>query len=340
MEDVLSKKFVAFGELLLRLDPKGFSRFVQADELIARYTGAEANVAVSLAHFGWEAWAVSRVPAHEIGQAAINQLRRYGVKADHVARGGERLGLLYVETGASQRPSKVIYDRSHSSFSDASPEDFDWEKILAGKGWFHFSGTAPARGRNVIGILEDALSVAERLGITVSCDLNYRAKLWSVEEAARVLPDLLRSVDVLICGREDAEKLFGIRADASLPADEAASVQARELCRRFSLEAAALTLRRGTSASVNVLAGLICVGESCALSRDHEIQIVDRIGGGDAFAAGIIHGLASRWDPKAVVEFAAAAACLKHSIPGDFNLASLEEVLDLVRGAGGGRVGR
>jgi 2-dehydro-3-deoxygluconokinase len=336
----MARRFVAFGELLLRLDAKGYSRFVQAEEFTARYTGAEANVAVSLSGFGWETWAVSKVPEHEIGQACINGLRRHGVNVEHVVRGGERLGLLYLETGASQRPTKVIYDRGHSSFSEALPEEFDWARILEGKDWLHFAGTAPALGPGIVRILEDGLRMARKLGVTVSCDSNYRSKLWSVEEAARVLSGLLGSVDVFIGGRGDAERLFGIAAEPGAPPDDAAAAQARELCRRFGFRAVAMTLREGASASVNRLAGLFCRDGHCHVSRRHEIAIVDRIGGGDAFTAGIIHGLGSGWDGQDVAEFAAAASCLKHSIPGDFNLVTAEEVQDLIRGDGGGRVRR
>lgn len=333
-------RFVAFGELLLRLDTKDYARLVQADELVARWTGAEANVAVSLAGFGWDAWVASKVPDHEIGDACVNALRRFGVRAEHIARGGDRLGLLYVEKGASQRPTKVIYDRGGSSFREASEEDFDWERILEGKDWFHFSGTAPALGEGVRRILARAVATARRLGVTVSLDPNYRSKLWSVEEAGRTLLPLLSSAGVFVGSPHDASLLFGIKAEAGLAPRDASAQLAAELCRRFGLRAAAMTTRGGSSASENSLEGLLCVGGKVYVSREYRIEIVDRIGAGDAFAAGAIHGLGKGWDGQAVIDFAVAAACLKHSIPGDFNLVTEAEVLEVVRGGGGARVAR
>jgi len=325
-------KIVAFGELLLRLNTKGHERFVQAAEFTARYTGGEANVAAALALWGHEAFAVSKVPAHEIGQACVNFLRCYGIHTDWVARGGQRLGILYVETGASQRPSKVIYDRVLTSFREIQPGEFDWPAILAGKHWLHFTGTAPAMGSGVRQVLEDALRTARRLGVTVSFDCNYRSTLWSVEEARAVLPGLVELVDVFVGTTYDTEMLFGM---TGAPADTAA-----QLRRRFGLKHVAYTMRQSESASVNRLAGLLCDGNGSWASREYEMQMVDRIGGGDAFTAGLIHGLASGWEPRATVEFAAAAACLKHSVPGDFSLVSLEEVQQLVQTGGAGWVQR
>jgi 2-dehydro-3-deoxygluconokinase len=336
----MAKRFVAFGELLLRLDTKDHARLVQAEEFVARYTGAEANVAVSLAGFGWDAWVVSKVPDHEIGQACLNAIRRFGVKTEHIVRGGDRLGLLYVETAASQRPTLVIYDRRGSSFSEASLEDFDWERILDGKDWLHFSGTAPALGPGVRQILERGLATARRLGVTVSFDPNYRSKLWGVEEAGRTLLPLLSSADVFVGSPHDASLLFGIEVEAGLAPREAGARLALELCRRFGLRAAAMTLRGGNSASANDIEGLLCVEGQTYSSREYHVEIVDRIGTGDAFAAGAIHGLGRGWEPQAVIEYAVAAACLKHSIPGDFNLVTEAEVLQIVRGAVGIRVAR
>jgi 2-dehydro-3-deoxygluconokinase len=338
-----TKKLVAFGELMLALSPKGHDRFVQAEEFSARYTGAEANVAVSLAHFGVEAFIVSKVPANEIGQACVNYHRRYGVNTDYIVRGGDRLGLLYLETGASQRPSQVIYDRLHSSIREVQPEEFDWEAILSGKHWFHFSGTAPALGENVRTVLTAGLRAARRLGLRVSCDCNYRSKLWGAEEAGRVLSGLMEYVDVFIGGREDAAKLFGIRDDDSPDRGDAiarAQRAAQMLRQRFGLEWVAMTLREGVSASVNRLAGLLSAAGGCYLSRRYEMQIVDRVGGGDAFTAGLIFAAMSGYGPQPAVEFAAAASCLKHSVPGDFNLVSVAEVEQLLAGDQSGRVQR
>lgn len=330
-----NKSVVTFGELLLRLDPLSpYDRFIQAESFKARYTGAEANVAVSLACFGLDAYSVSKAPEHEIGQACINYLRRYGVNTDFIARGGQRLGVLYVETGNSQRPSKVIYDREHSSIRDVKPGDFDWNTILKDKQWFHFSGTAPALGTNVRSVLADALDAAAQLGVRVSCDCNYRSKLWSLEEAGRVLSGLMKNVDTFIGGREDAEKLFGIKGARSNTA------AAESLRKQFDFEYVAMTVRSGESASVNRLAGLLCTADGCFESREYEMQIVDRVGGGDAFTAGLLYGILSDFDPQHTIEFAAAASCLKHSIPGDFNLVSVEEVEQLLRGGQSGRVQR
>lgn len=336
------KAVVTFGELLLRLDPIGMDRFVQADSFKARYTGAEANVAVCLAGFGVDAYAVSKVPDHEIGQACINYLRRFGVHTEYIARGGERLGVLYVETGCSQRPSKVIYDRAHSSIREVRRGEFDWNTIFAGKQWFHFSGTAPALGENVVAVLEEALDAAKRKGLTTSCDCNYRSKLWGTEEASRVLTRLLKQVDVFVGGVEDARKLFGVDVPEQLRDDENATAEhaAQRLWEVFGFSWVAMTLRSGESASVNRYAGMVCSAQGCAFSRDYEIQIVDRVGAGDAFMAGLVHQILSGADPAQTVEFATAAGCLKHTIPGDLNLVSVQEVTHLLEGGQAGRVQR
>ncbi|HPA05040.1 MAG TPA: sugar kinase [Candidatus Hydrogenedentes bacterium] len=333
---------VTFGELLLRLDPFGMDRLTQAETFRARYTGAEANVAVSLAGFGVHAYAVSKVPAHEIGQACINYLRRFGVDTGFIVRGGERLGVLYVETGFSQRPAKVLYDRSHSSIRDLQPCELDWEQILAGKHWFHFSGTAPALGDNVTAVLEEALDTGKRLGVTTSCDCNYRSKLWEPADAGRVLSRLFSRVDVCIGGVEDAEKLFGVRVPRNVRRREGAAAEyaAQRLRELFGFAWVGMTLRGGASASVNDYSGLVCCAEGCFGSRPYQIQIVDRIGAGDAFTAGMVFQILSGAEPARVVEFAAAAACLKHTIPGDFNLVSADEVEELLRGGEAARVRR
>jgi len=325
-------KLVAFGELLLRLNTRDFERFVQAGELTARYTGGEANVAVALALWGHETFAVSKVPAHEIGQACVNDLRRYGVNTDWVVRGGERLGILYVETGASQRPSNVIYDRDFSSFRGVEPQEFDWDAILTGKDWLHFTGTAPALGPRVVCVLEEALRTARRLGVSVSFDCNYRSTLWSVEEARAVLPRLMPSVDLFVGSSHDAQALFDVPGS---PAESPARLR-----EKFGFRRVAYTVRQSPSASFNLLGGLLCDAAGCCASRVYEMHVVDRIGGGDAFTAGLLHGIASGWEPQKIVEFAAAASCLKHSIPGDFNLVSLEEVRHLAETGEAGRVRR
>jgi 2-dehydro-3-deoxygluconokinase len=335
------KRVVTFGELLLSLSAKGNHRLVQAEEFTARYTGAEANVAVSLAHLGVEAYAVSKVPAHEIGQACINALRKYGVHTDFIVRGGDRLGSLYMETGASQRPTKVIYDRAPSSFRQFRLDDLDWDTMLADKNWFHFSGTAPALGKEVVEVLTAGLTAAKRLGVTVSCDCNYRSKLWSHADAGKMLTTLMPHVDVVLCGKDDPQKLFGIEptavADSPLEHAENMSELMRE---RFDLDCVGMTLREPVSASVNLWSAILRRRDGVYRSRRYEIQIVDRVGGGDAFAAGLIFGLLSEYEPQRAIEFATAAGCLKHSIPGDFNLVTREEVEQLLGGASSGHVNR
>ena len=328
MEGSQKKRVVVFGELLLRFTPRQYERFVQAQEFDARYTGAEANVAVSLSNFGMETFAVSKVPDHEIGQACVNYLRRFGVNTNYILRGGERLGIVYIEIGASQRTSKVIYDRSHTSFQEATPEEFDWKQILCGKDWFHFSGTAPSRGDNVVQILKEACSAAKELGLTISCDINYRSKLWTIEEARRVLPGIMKDVDVVICGPGDLREIFGISSRKSDGGTYRGAMM--KLQRRFNLSWVAMILRKEPSASLNQLNAILYDGEKIYQSRSYSIQIVDRIGGGDAFTAGLIYGILSDLRPKDTIEFAAAASCLKHTIPGDFNLVSLEEIRRLL----------
>ena len=335
------KRVVTLGELLVSLCSKGNQRLVQAEEFAVRYTGAEANVAVSLANLGLEAFAVSKVPANDVGQACVNALRRYGVNTDYIVRGGDRLGLLYMETGASQRPTKVSYDRANSSIRQLQPSDLDWEAILAGKDWFHFSGTAPALGNEVVEALTTGVTTAKRLGLSVSCDCNYRSKLWSMEEAGRALAKLAPHANVVICGKDDPQRLFGLAPERDgLPQAEHEEHMAELLQRRFKLDCVAMTFREAISASVNGWSAMLCRAEGCCRSRRYEIQIVDRVGGGDAFAAGLIFGLASEYPAQQTIDFAAAAACLKHSIPGDFNLVSREEVEQLLSGGQSGRVQR
>ncbi len=342
----MAKKIVLFGELLLRLAPRGFDRLLVADGFEARYTGAEVNAGVSLVNFGMEAYAVSRVPDNDIGQACLNYINRFRVNTGFVARGGERLGLFYLETGVAQRPSKIIYDRAHSAFRDCGPGDFDWDTICAGKDWLHFSGTAPALGPRVVGALEEGLAAAKRHGLKVSCDLNYRAKLWSPAEANRVMASLMPSVDVLIGNEEDAEKVFGIKAARSDVAKgsldgESYREVAVELKRRFGVSIVATTLRESISASANGWSGLLFDGTRHYLSRRYEITpIVDRVGAGDSFTGALIYALLEGFPPQKCVEFAVAASCLKHSVAGDFNLASLADVNALVAGEASGRVQR
>jgi 2-dehydro-3-deoxygluconokinase len=343
------KKAVFFGELLMRLGTKLHERFVQAGEFTVGFTGAEANAGVCLANFGMDAYVVSAVPDHEIGQACVNHMRRFGLNTDHIKRTGKRLGIFYLESGASQRPSKVLYDRAGSSITELRVGDLDWDAILAGKDWFHFCGTAPALADNVAEVVEEGCRRAKKHGLTVSCDLNYRRKLWPPEKAGRVMASLMQHVDVLIANEEHSRELFGIGGgktgrerflqNAPVPFSSEEGV-ARQLCNRFGLRHAAITCREGSSASDTTWSAVLCDGTGCYRSRQYQIHVVDRVGGGDAFSGALIYGLLSGMSPKETIEFAVAASCLKHTVQGDFNLVSLDEVRALMTGEGLGRVQR
>lgn len=340
-----NQRIVTFGEIMLRLAPEGYYRFSQADRYGATFGGGEANVAVSLAQFGMDACFVSRLPGHDIGQAAVNSLRRYGVDTSRIVRGGDRIGIYFLEKGAAQRPSKVIYDRANSSIATAKREDFDWDAIFENASWFHFTGITPALGGYLPQICEDALRAAKAKNITVSCDLNYRKKLWTREEAKRVMGGLMEWVDVCIANEEDAKDVFGICAcdtDATrgtLNKDGYISV-AEQLTERFGFDKVAITLRTSLSASDNRWAGMIYSNEDASFSREYPVHIVDRVGGGDSFAAGLIYSLCSGKETEEALAFAVAASCLKHSIEGDFNLLSAAEAQFLANGDSSGRVQR
>lgn len=339
------KKIVTFGEIMLRLAPIGYERFVQAKELGVVYGGGEANVAVSLANYGKNAYFVTKLPKHEIGQAAVNELRRYGVNTDYIVRGGDRVGIYFCEKGASQRPSKVIYDRAHSAISEAKREDFDWDEIMKDAQWFHFTGITPALGDNVADITMDAVLAAKKAGATVSVDINYRKKLWSTEKAGEVMGELLKHCDVVIGNEEDAEKVFGIKASGTDVVtgkldDNGYKEVASKLISKFNLKCAAITLRESISASDNNWSTMLYDGTNFYKSRKYKIHIIDRVGGGDSFAAGLIYGMTSGLDMQSTLEFATAASCLKHTIEGDANLVSVDEVKTLMGGDGSGRVQR
>lgn len=342
----MKKKVVTFGEIMLRLACPAHNRFVQSPYFEAMYSGGEANVAVSLAHFGLDAFYVTKVPDNPIGQAAVNYIRQFGVNTDHIARGGGRLGIYFLETGAVQRPSKVVYDRAGSSISEAAVGDFDWEEIFEGAGWFHWTGITPAISDAAAACVKAACEAAKAGGLTISCDLNYRKKLWTKEKASRVMSELVDHVDVCICNEEDAADVFGIaapRADVSAGKVEAAGYEhvARELAGRFGFAHVAITLRESFSASHNGWRGLLYDGKQFHASTRYDIMpIVDRVGGGDAFGAGLIYSLITGKGPAEAVEFAAAASCIKHSIKGDYNLVSVQEVEQLARGNASGRVER
>ena len=338
-------RVITFGEIMMRLNPEGYLRFVQADKFEATYAGGEANVAVSLANYGQDAAFVTKVPSHEIGQAAVNELRRYGVDTSLIVRGGDRLGIYFAEKGASQRPSKVIYDRAGSAISQASTADFDWEKIFAGADWFHFTGITPALGGELPEICLNACQAAKKLGVKISCDLNYRKKLWTREEAGRVMAGLMPYVNVCIANEEDAKDVFGIAAEdtdlntGKLSREGYISV-ARQLTERFGFETVAITLRGSISASDNNWAGMLYSGGEAFFSTTYHMHIVHRVGGGDSFGGALIHSLLSGWDSQKAIDFAVAASCLKHSVEHDFNMVSVSEVLSLAGGNTSGRVQR
>lgn len=341
----MAKRVITFGEIMLRLAPEGYYRFVQADTFGATYGGGEANVAVSLANYGFDAKFVTKLPAHEIGQAAVNALRKYGVDTSYIARGGERVGIYFLEKGASQRPSKVIYDRAGSSIATASPEDFDWNEIFAGAEWFHFTGITPALNDEVAAICLEACKAAKAADVKISCDLNYRKKLWSREKAGEVMAQLCKYVDVCIANEEDAADVFGIKAadtDVSRGAVNHESYKdvAKQLAERFGFEKVAITLRESLSANDNNWSAMLYDGTDYFFSKKYKMHIVDRVGGGDSFGGGLICALLNGYDSQGAIEFAVAASCLKHSIEGDFNMVSMEEVQKLAGGDGSGRVQR
>lgn len=338
-------KIVTFGEIMLRLAPNGYYRFFQNDQLQATFGGGEANVAVSLANFGLDASFVTKLPTHAIGQAAVNSLRYFGVDTNDIIRGGDRVGIYYLEKGASQRGSVCIYDRVGSAIQKAKKEDFNWDKIFEGAEWFHFTGITPALGENLVEICKDACIAAKKHGVKVSCDLNYRGKLWTREQARAAMSELCKYVDVCISNEEDAKDVFGIEAEntdiygGKLNKEGYKSV-AKQLADKFGFEKVAITLRTSISASDNDWAAMLYDGKDYCFSKEYHLRIVDRVGGGDSFGAGLIYSLVSGKNTQEAVEFAVAASALKHSVEGDFNRVSVAEVEKLALGDGSGRVQR
>lgn len=338
-------KIVTMGEIMLRLSTPGQSRFIQTDTFDINYGGGEANVAVSCANYGHEAYFVSKLPCHEIGQAAVNALRRYGVRTDYVARGGNRVGIYYLETGASMRPSKVIYDRAGSSIAEACPEDFDFDAIMEGADWFHWSGITPAISDASAECLSQACMAAKRYGVTVSCDLNFRKKLWTSEKAQSIMKPLMQYVDVCIGNEEDAELCLGFKPEADV---EAGSTDAegykgifKGMMDTFGFKYVISTLRESISATHNGWKAMIYNGKEFYQSKRYDINpIIDRVGGGDSFSGGLIHGLLTKPNQGEALEFAVAASALKHTINGDFNLVTVAEVEALAGGSANGRVQR
>jgi len=338
-------KIVTLGAIMLRLSPEGNRRFVQVDSFDVIWGGGEANVAVSCANYGHNAYFVSKLPKHEIGQAAVNALRRYGVNTDFIARGGDRVGIYYCETGASMRPSKVIYDRAHSAIAEAKPEDFDFDAIMEGADWFHWSGITPAISDAAAELTRLACEAAKRHGVTVSVDLNFRKKLWTTEKAQQVMRPLMKYVDVCIGNEEDAELCLGFKPDADVEAGETSAEGYRGIFRamaeEFGFKYVVSTLRESFSATHNGWKAMIYNGTDFYESRRYDINpIVDRVGGGDSFSGGLIHGLLTMSTQGEALEFAVAASALKHTVPGDFNLVSIAEVEALAGGNANGRVQR
>ena len=333
---------------MLRLSSPGNSRFVQCDSFDVVYGGGEANVAVSCANYGHDAYFVTKLPTHEIGQCAVNALRRYGVKTDYIARGGDRVGIYYLETGSAMRASNVVYDRAHSSISTATPDQFNFDEIFEGADWFHFTGITPAVSDSAIELTEAALKAAKAHGVTVSVDLNFRKKLWSSEKAQKVMTNLMQYVDVCIGNEEDAEKVLGFKpgnTDVTSGELELAGYVDifNQMADKFGFKYIISSLRESFSASNNGWSACIMDGKTREFyhSRKYSITpIVDRVGGGDSFAAGLICGLVDGKDMKAALEFAVAASALKHTIPGDFNLVTRADVDNLAGGDGSGRVQR
>jgi len=338
-------KVITFGEIMLRLAPEGYYRFVQAETYGATYGGGEANVAVSLAGFGIDAAFVTKLPKHEIGQGAVNRLREFGVDTSLIVRGGDRVGIYFLEKGASQRPSKVIYDRAHSAIATAAESDFDWDKIFKDVNWFHFTGITPALSDNAAAICMAAVKAAHEKKITVSCDINYRANLWTREKACDVMSKLMEYVDVCIANEEDASDVFGIKASGSdvttgkISHDGYKEVAAA-LVKKFNFQQTAITLRESISANDNNWGAMLYNGKDFYFSKKYAVHIVDRVGGGDSFGAGLIYANLKGMLFDEGLEFAVAASCLKHTIEGDFNLVSADEVKKLASGNASGRVQR
>ena len=338
-------KLICFGEIMGRLNPEGYLRIVQAPRFEISYAGGEANVAVSLSNYGLDAAYVTKLPQNDIGMAAKMELQKYGVDTSRIVYGGDRLGLYFVEKGASQRGSKVIYDRKYSSIAMAERGDFNWDTILANADWFYFTGITPALGGNVAEICLDACKKARELGVTIGCDLNYRKNLWSREKAGAVMAGLMEYVDLCIANEEDAADVFGIKAAATnilsgqLNREGYVDV-ARQLVERFGFKTVGITLRSSISANDNDWAAMLYQNGEAYFSKNYHIHIVDRVGGGDSFAGALIYAIQNKYQAQEAVEYAAAASCLKHSVEHDFNMVTVDEVRKLMEGDASGRVQR
>jgi 2-dehydro-3-deoxygluconokinase len=338
-------KIITFGEIMLRLAPYNYERIVQTNTFQVTYGGGEANVAVSLANFGNQVSFVTRLPDNPVGDAALNAVRNFGVDSSYILRGGSRIGIYFLEHGASIRPSKVTYDRANSAISEIEPGMVDWDKVFAGRDWFHVTGITPALSKSASKVTIEAVKAAKKNGLTVSCDLNYRKKLWTKDEAKATMTEVVKYVDVVIGNEEDAADVFGIKASTTdvtsgeLSLDHYESV-ASELIKYCKCQKVAITLRESISASDNNWSALLYDGNDLLVSRKYPIHIVDRVGGGDSFCGALIHGLANGWVDKDALEFAVAASGLKQTIPGDMNMVSEKEVMQIVKGDLSGRVQR
>jgi 2-dehydro-3-deoxygluconokinase len=341
----MSKKVVTLGEIMLRLSTPDYKRFVQADSFDVTYGGGEANVAAALCNYGLKGTFVTKVPQNPIGQSAINHLRRYGVDTQYIVRGGERLGIYFLETGASMRASQVVYDRAHAAIAEVELSEFDFDKILDGADWFHTTGITPALSDKAAALAEVALKTAKAKGITTSIDLNYRKKLWTKEKAREVMTKLCRYVDVCIGNEEDADTTLGFKAKDTDVTKGELNLEGfkdvfRQMKEKFGFKYIASSLRESHSASDNGWSALVYDGHEFYHTRKYEVRIVDRVGSGDSFASGLIYGLVTGMTMKEAAEFGVAASALKHTIPGDLNHATLNEVKDLMKGDASGRVQR
>ncbi|MBQ9978143.1 MAG: sugar kinase [Clostridia bacterium] len=339
------KKVIGFGDYIMRLNPEGYLKFIQANKFEVFYTGAEANVCTSLSYMGIPTQFVTRLPENMISECALATLKRFSVGTDHIAFGGERIGLFYLEKGASQRPSKIVYDRKYSSFSNSKSCDYDWKTIMQDAGHFHFTGITPALGENLAEICLEACKTAKELGLTVSCDLNYRKNLWSKADAKATMEKLLKYVDVLIANEEDAADVLDIHASntdiISGKLDRNGYIEvADKIAKKYNIDTVAITLRKSISASDNDWSALLYRGGKAYFSKEYHIHLVDRVGGGDSFGAGLIYGLLNGFDEQKTIEYAAAASCLKQTIELDVNLSKPDDILALVGGDGSGRVQR
>lgn len=338
-------KMTGFGDFLVRLSPPGYQRFLQAKSFDINYTGAEANVCVALAHMGVPTEFVTRLPQNEIAYAAIGELRKHGVDTGKIVFGGDRIGVFYLEKGAAQRPSRIVYDRKYTSVAESIPEHYDWKTIFSGSSWFHITGITPALSPTMPSVCLDACRTAHEMGLTVSCDLNYRKNLWTSQQAGAVLREMMPYVDVLIANEEDAEKVFGIKASDSdvmggVLSDSGYAEVARQIEAQYGIHTVAISMRRNLSASDNDWGAMLYQNGEVWHSKRYLIHLVDRVGGGDSFAAGLIYSLMNNFDPQHSIEYAAATSCLKQTVELDFSLSTVSEVEKLVGGNSTGRIER